>query len=141
MSITIEQLEQMAAEIARQRECVEKIKKEKQAQDKILDELELKFIEALRECGKEKYQSEVGTLYTSHRLSYRVPKTPEQRASFFEYLKQNGDFDNLITVNSQTLNSYCKEKFELAKQAGAEDFEIPGLEPPEVCEVLGFRKT
>lgn len=141
MTITVNQLELMAEEIARQRELVDKIKREKQAQDKILDELEMKFIEALRECGKEKYQSNVGTLYTSHRLSYRVPKTPEAREAFFNYLKEKGVYSDLITVNSQTLNSFCKEQFELARQAGVEDFDIPGLEAPEISEALGFRKT
>lgn len=141
MSITIEQLELMCEEIARQREFVEKIRKEKQAQDKALLDLELKFLEALREVGKDSYKSNVGTLYSIHKVTYRVPKTPEQRQAFFDYLKEKGVYQDLVTVNSQTLNSFAREQFELAKSSGDENFEIPGLESPEVYETLGFRKS
>jgi len=56
----------------------------------------------------------------------RVPKTDEDKAAFFQWLKDMEYYDAYITVNSQSINSLVKKEFELNKDTP--DYQIPGLE-------------
>ena len=106
-----------------------------------LESAEAQMLELLDKAGLKNYRSPHGLASISFRSSVRVPATPEAKALFFNYLKEQGDFDNLITVNSMTLNSYYKEKMAHAIEIGQESFEIPGLEQITVTPILSFRKA
>jgi hypothetical protein len=92
----------------------------------------------MTECGKEKYVVQgFGTLYFSNRMSVTMPKNPEDREAFFNYLKEKGAFDGLITVNSMTLNSFYKQEAEIANSP---DFKIPGIGTPTLIKTLNMRR-
>lgn len=74
-----------------------------------------------------------GTRATISKVDYfsvKVPNTLEKKRELFQYLKQLKIHDELVTVNSQTLNSFYKEQMESAKERGEFDFKIPGVEEP-----------
>ena len=106
-----------------------------------LEDAEAKMLELLEKAGLKNYRSPHGLASISFRTSVRVPADPEAKQKFFDYLKGEGDFDNLITVNSQTLNSYFKEKQALAISLGKEEFSIPGIDHVNVTPILSFRKA
>lgn len=68
-----------------------------------------------------------------------VPKEPEKKKEFFDYLKEKGWFDEWITVHSQTLNAEYKKLYEAAAKEG-EIFEIPGVGEPHIVETVTLRK-
>ena len=82
----------------------------------------------------------IGTIYQSERAYVRTPKSPEEREAFFGYLKQIGEFNDLITVNSQTLNAWFKAKNEAAIDRG-ELLEVPGLKDIGIIKHLSLRKS
>jgi hypothetical protein len=114
------------------------------AERKILNEeyskLEHEVIAYLQAFNKERYSAHFGTVSVVNRFSYKVPKTPEAREKFFNYLKEKGDYDALISVNSQTLNAYCKTELEAAVERGDSDFTVPGLDEPTLFQRAQIRK-
>jgi hypothetical protein len=62
------------------------------------------------------------------------PQTEEDRTAFYDYLKQNGEFEDMVSVHHQKLNSYFNAKLEQAISEGSE-FHIPGLEVKQRKEI------
>ena len=139
--VSVASLEALAKQIADQRLVCDQAQMVRKEADKKLDELEFKMIETLNALGKDAYLSEVGRFGISHRTSIRLP-VGEDREKFFNYLKETGQFDKLIGINSNTLNAWYKTEFERAKEEGRVDsFSIPGLGEPSLTEILSLRKN
>lgn len=102
--------------------------------------VERKILSELKAVGNESYKSSLGTAYISTNLSYKIPKDEANRTALFDYLKKQGTFDTLITVNSQTFNAWCKAETQAAQEAGIFPFAIPGVEDPISYETIRFRK-
>ena len=138
---TLNQMNEICAEIARLRGEETRIKFEAKG---IADALEIKekeVLDTLVANELKSYRSPSGLASLSFRTSVKTPKTDEDRSKFFEYLKSKGIYDAMISVNSMTLNSWYKEEFAGAEQAGTADtFEIPGLTEVTVSPILSFRK-
>lgn len=110
-------------------------------QGKKVDELKAKILVIMNDAKIEKFAvSGRGTVFTVDRFSVSVPKDGEGRQAFFEYLKERGIFDELITVNSQTLNAFYKRCLEEAMEKGDVDFKVPGIEEPKHYCTIGLRK-
>lgn len=107
---------------------------------KTLVELQLKMQAMLEEAGLDSFKSSEGTIYIQERTSFKVPIEAEKREAFFNYLRSKGAFDSLVTVNYQTLNSYCKQEFENAIKNGDVNFKVPGLDEPTLFREIRMRK-
>lgn len=140
-SIKVSDLENLAKDIATQRELCDQAAAAKKELDKELERLENKMIEVLNALDKSSYDAEVGKFIISHRTSVRVPSNPEDKALFVEYLKQKGIADQMLTVHSATLRSFYQSEFDAAKERGDLDFTIPGLGEPTITETLSFIKS
>jgi uncharacterized protein (UPF0335 family) len=138
---TVQDLERLCLEVASQREIVAEFERGKKAANELLETLEQKVLDVFKGLDKTSYDSKVGKFIISHRQSVKLPATPEDRERFFQYLKDSGQFDSTITVHSATLNRLYKDEFEKAKDRGDDDFEIPGIGPPTVAEILSVRKS
>jgi len=140
---TLQDINELGLQIKAERDFKDEHKKILEESNARLRELEAKFIFILQENGLERYSIPgYGTAYLSERLSYKVPKEPEARESFFRLLKERGVFEDMITVYSQTLNSWArKEKEVMGEECEIQDFEIPGLGKPTVSTILGVRKS
>ena len=131
-------VEDLVSRLAAKRQEIDIIARSKKVLDDELATLETQALEALKTMEKTSYSANSGTIFVQHRTSVKVPQDAA-RAAFFEYLKVKGLFENMITVNSATLNSFYKTELVEAVDAGNADFEIPGL-TPSIMEVLSFRK-
>ena len=138
--VTLSQLDQLCMDLADLREKIDDVKNTKSALEQEYEELSQKIVSYLNAHQKDKYDTPLGTFSIRRRLTYATPKTPEEREAFFGYLKKQGVFDDLITVNSQTLNAYAKRELETAKEEGRTDFEIPGLGDPNLYEKIQIRR-
>lgn len=81
-----------------------------------------------------------GQFIVKEMFSVSMPKDPEKKEALFTYLKDKGQFEDLITINSATLNSYWKQELEEAKQEQRGDFAIPGLDDFKSYKQLTMRK-
>jgi len=130
-------------------QAIFKLKKEIEEQERFIDgrketlnKMQGKMLSILERFGRTNYAIPgEGMLIKTERLTVTLPKTPEDRESFFKYLRDKGLFEDLVTVNSQTLNAFYKKEFEAAAQEGrAVGFKIPGISEPKTVVNLNVRK-
>ncbi len=101
----------------------------------------------LKEMNEKTFKSEFGTVTKVTDFSVKMPQG-EDKEKFFNYLKERGAFESLVSVNYQTLNSYYKEQKELAVAAAkangdamaALNFSLPGIGEPKSFETIRFTK-
>lgn len=139
--VTVEDLDFRQEAIFMQRKDYEFKKKLATEANKQLVKMQMEHIAVLQELDKVKYQSASGTFSYRPEESFKVPSTPEDRKLFFDYLKEKGIFDAMITVNSRTLNAFAKEEGVIQEGQGNFDFEIPGLEKSPVVYKPTLRKA
>lgn len=138
--VTVEDMKRQVAVIKELREIEDKFSAQKKEISKQLEEQENKMLTMLEESGVPSFKCELGNVGRTERLSIKTPKTAEDRLAFFGYLKELGLYDEMISVNSATLNSFYKDQFTQAKERGDADFKIPGLLEETITPILWFRK-
>ena len=141
--ITVAEIESLVKELADKRLQVEELKRPYSQAQEELEQIEGKVGGALIEMGKDSYKSEYGTVSRRTEERYNLPATPEDREKFFNFLKEKGVFEQLITVNSNTFNSFIKaekEAVEARDPEAALHFSLPGVPEAKTRHVLSFRK-
>ena len=109
----------------------------------ITDQLEIeegRMLDMLTESNLKNYRGPDGMAAISLRTSVRLPQTDEDKAKFYEHLKELGLYESMISVNSQKLNSFYKAQLEQALEEGRADFQVPGITEVTMTPILSFRK-
>lgn len=101
--------------------------------------LEQKVIAILKAGNIKKYTSGGVSISLKDRVSVKTPKTEEDKAAFFAWLKERGVEEQYLTVNSQSLNSLYKQEREAALERGDLDFKIPGIGEETIYTTLSIR--
>lgn len=127
-------------ELAEKKDQIKVLEAEKKILSGEVRGVEEQIITYLESLSKTKHNTARGLFYIKTRTTYATPKDPESRAAFFNYLKSREVFDDLISVNSSTLNAFAKQELEVAIENGADDFEIPGLGVPSMQQSIVFKK-
>lgn len=139
--ITVQELDQLVAELFEQRQKIEAMEEQVTTENKKLAFMKSKIVDYLKELGREDFKSASGSVSVKAQWRVNLPKSEEDRAAFFAHLKDRGIFDSMITVNSNTLNSYFREEWEAAQESGdAMNFKMPGIGEPKLFEDLYVRK-
>ena len=114
----------------------------KAVEDKISKELEAMKGEVLahfKNADIERHSVKgLGTVSVTSKSSVKVPVGADRQA-FFEYLRKQGIFETMITVNSATLNSWYNQEMEAAIATGKIDFQVPGILEPKPYDVINIR--
>lgn len=108
--------------------------------NKSLKKQEGKLIEIIRECGLESFKCEHGTISVWEKATFATPKEAADRSAFFDYLREKNVFDDMVSVNYNTLNAWAEKEYESAKEKGDLTFAIPGLGAPTVTPMLSKTK-
>lgn len=140
--ITINQLEELCEKMRKLDDEIEADKKALSTKNEEYSKMEAQAVQWLDEMKKTSYKSNHGTIIKNDRWRVNLPQTEEDRAAFFNYLKEQGIFEKMITVNSNSLNSYYMKEWEHVKETNPEDalnFSIPGIQEPKVHKTLSFR--
>lgn len=141
MSITLQEMEKFAAEIDTLRKEEAAASATKKAITEKLEVAENNLIKILGENDLTSYRASCGLLSIAYRTSVKTPKTAEDKQKFYDYLRSKGLYDSMISVNSQTLNSFYKSEMEQAQEAGNSEFAIPGINEVTINETLSFRRV
>lgn len=136
---TLEQMNALVERISRLRAEETEKSDAKKAVTAELEKAEYEMIVALQNHELKNYRSPLGLASLVIKSSVSTPKTDEHKALFYAKLRELGEYDAMISVNSQKLNSWFKEKTELAKEQG-EEFECPGLTEISESISLSFRR-
>lgn len=140
MAIQTDELNNLVTKVFTLRTLKDEVEEKLSEINKEIAKIEDAIVYHLKESNLTTFKGTAGTVTPYERVSYRVPKEPEKRKAFFDYLKSREIFENLITVNHATLNSFAKEHFEAAKARGDMFDQIPGLDAPEITVILSKTK-
>lgn len=101
--------------------------------------VEKDIVANLNDCNKTSWDVEgIGKVFIRNNFAVRNPKTPEAKKAFYDYLKARGLFEDLATINHQTLNAFYKTEREQAE--GDPSFNLPGLEAPTLHQSVVLKK-
>lgn len=141
--MSLQDMETLMIELSDIRGQIDDLKSEEKKLSEAKEKVEAKILEELKAVGNDSYKSTHGTAYIATSLSYKMPKDQTERERLFAYINEKGTdvYNNLITINSQTFNAWCKAETDAAKEAGVFPFEIPGVEDPVSYEQLRFRRN
>lgn len=129
----VEELAEARAEQDRRRQALTE-------QTEKVDELEKRIISTLEAAEMDRLDAAGHYVLLGERTSVKTPKSNAERELFFEYLREKGVYEDLRTVNSQSLNAFYKSELELALGRGELDFSIPGITEVLVVPKLSLRK-
>lgn len=73
--------------------------------------------------------------------NYETRAKVEQTEPFYNYLKEVGVFDDLISVNARTLNKFVKDTRKAKEEEGFFDFSLPGISTYEQPKLNHRRKA
>jgi len=108
----------------------------------IMEEKEFAMQALLEQAGKSKYHVDgIGTVQAISKLTVQTPKTPEDKAKLFTWLKNKLGADGFLTyvsVNHNSLNSLYKTMFEEATDKAT--FSIDGIGQPVERKEIRFTK-
>lgn len=121
---TLKELNDLCDKMYKLKKEADTLKKQSEEKNKQVFVMKSQILDIFAENNMEKHSGTFGTVSTAKRFSAKMPKTQEGREAFFEYLKKQGTFDNLITINSQTLKGWLKAEL---LQKG-EKWQPPGIE-------------
>jgi len=140
-NVTVEELNQLVTDLFELRARKDKLDEELKEMSAQVKSYEGKIIEYLDDLKLESFKGTAGTVSPYQKAAYTVPKTPEEREKFFQYLKDQGIFDSMITVNYNTMNGWAEKEYEAAKERGDIFFSIPGLGAPTITKILSKTKA
>ena len=138
--VTLREFEALIEEAYKLKTAKEELEAQAEAIGAKLTAVQTQLLAFMEQFEKTSYKSKFGNIIRVQKSSVKVPKDPEAKAQFFAYLEAKGIKEDLLTVNSMTLNSFYKAEKEAAIAAGAEEFSIPGLEAPTAYFQLQMRK-
>jgi len=125
--------------ISKKRSEIDQIELTVKALNKELKTLEEKALSLLEGMGLKSYPSPFGTVTARETWRVNVPQG-DNREKFFSFLKDKG-LGAMMTVNSNTLNSYFNKEWQAAIDSGrAMEFSIPGIGEPSRYVSLSLRK-
>lgn len=118
-------------------DAAKEVLKEKSA---IVDKIEMELKNYLTEYTalNGKFHTKYGTVSLMKRMGVKVPKG-EELMEFFDYLEKRGAFEELATVNSNSLNSWYKSELQAREAEGNYDTNIPGLGAPTQSTFIKFK--
>lgn len=134
-AVTMADMEALASKGRELRAKKDELKKQESDVEQELKGVQKRIIAYLEHFGLTKYESAGGKVFVTNKRSVKVPKDEADRDSFFAWLKERGIFDQLITVNSQTLNAMYNRECD----ATGGDVSIPGLGPATEYKSVTFK--
>ena len=101
--------------------------------DTILGTLDLLELESIKAHGF--------LFFKETRSSVTTPKSPEEKKALFDFLESKGIFLEMVSVNSQTLNSLYKSLEAEALKRGELEFRLPGVPEPTTYINLKLKRA
>lgn len=105
-----------------------------------LKTLELRMVQGLESLGVESVSVCGYTFYLYPIFSASLPDSEEDRKAFFDYIKERGLFESMITVHKKKLSKWYQSELNNALEQGDIDFSVPGISDVSSYVNLGMRK-
>jgi hypothetical protein len=142
-SVTVKDLDNLVAEMAKKKAEIEALEEQTTEKNKELAAMQAKAYNYLRELGREDFKSPSGSLSIRQSWSITLPKTPEDKAALFDWMKSKGIYDAYASVHATALKSLFMAERETYIKEGGDPmiFSLPGLTPAKLFETANFTKS
>lgn len=142
MPVTVADLDNLIKQISDKRQAIEDQDAITAQLNKELFSLKETAVSHLKELGRDDYKCPFGAIVLKNRWSVNLPKSEEDRAALFSWMKEKGIYDAYVTVNSNSLKSLFLKEREIALESGdAVGFSLPGCGEAKLFEDLSFNKS
>ena len=138
------QFKQLVEDMFTQKSKIDRMNVNLGIEKETLEDMKLKISNYLEQVDLRSFKGQSCTVTNVQKASNKTPKDNISKDAFLNYVKENYDYDrllSLISVNSAKLNVFCSEAEAKAVEAGDLDFKIPGLEEPKYYTQLSIRKV
>jgi len=139
--VTLKDLASLMTKLKEMRDAKDAVKKQASEMEAEIGKLEQKLIEYLKDSGMTSHKANGVHIILTKRVSVAQPATPEDKQALFDYLREKGEFDGMVSVNAQTLTSWARREIEAKKEAGVFGWLPPGLKEPNEYDTLSLRKA
>jgi hypothetical protein len=127
--------------LGNEKDTIEQMERAVTEENKKLALLEAKAVAWLDELGRESYKHPRGSIGVNEKWRFNLPQGDENKAKFFNYLRERGLYDKYATVNANSYNSFLLAEWEVAKEEGrGMEFSVPGVPEPKFFRALSTRK-
>ena len=138
--VTVETLKALVKDAFKAKAELDIIKKKKTEMEADFKEMTNKILAYLEDLELDSFKVPgFGNAIVQNKFSVKVPREPDEKAKLFKHLQDRGQFLEMATVNSMTLNSYYKQELANAIDEGVE-YELPGVGEPMHYQSLQMRK-
>lgn len=138
--VTLKDLNQFCENLVQLREEKEDINEQLKTVQEKITELEQKIILIMSEHALPNFKSSFGSISIRTIKSITQPAGIEKKLELFEYLRAQGIFEELVSVNSRTLSSWAAKEIEAKEKEGVFGWVPPGLSSPTEIKALSVRK-
>lgn len=128
----VSDLDKIVSELREAKDAIKDLKDEQKKWNDMAAGCEARLLEYFEETGKTQHVGVDAKVHVRETMSFKTPKTRDDKEKFFNYLKEKGEdiYWGLATVNSQTLNAFCKQELQIANDNKVFPFTVPGIEDP-----------
>jgi hypothetical protein len=138
--VTLSSLNQLCADYKQACETEDAKKEELKQYVDEREKIESKILTILKEQNLPNFKTAIGTFSVRNNKSVAQPENIEEKRKLFDYLREQGIFEEMVNVNSRTLNSWAAKEVEAKEKAGVFGWAPPGLKTPTLYQSLSFRK-
>lgn len=135
--VTLAQMNELSEHIVKLRAEKEQKESELKITNESIKKAENQFIQFLKEAGMKNFKNEQGNFSITKRVTVNQPS---DREAFIDYLKCKGEFEEMISFNSNKLKSYVMAEIEEKAREGEVNWLPPGIEKPGEFETISYRK-
>lgn len=143
-SITTAQLDYEVTQLQAAKLVYEEAKAKSDASFAVYDQQRTKLVNILTAANKKSYKVDgVGLVTVKEQAKVQTPKTPEEKAELFKWLKEEMGAEGFLTyatVNHAQINSLHKLKSEEYAEKGI-NFTMPGVGLPTTEKILSFTRS
>ena len=140
-AVTVKEFSQICESLVKLRDKKDEIEEQLKLANIDIKKCEAKILEYMKEYGIPQWKGPFGTLSIKTNRSISQPATPEDREAFFDYLRAQGIFEEMISVNSRTLSSWAAKEIEAKEREGIFNWVPPGLKPATEHQSIALRKN
>jgi hypothetical protein len=140
MSMTMDDMSAMCAKFSELKQAKSDLEDQASELGKQIASLQEQIIEKFVEYEIPRFEGPFGTLSVVASSTFKQPETTEEKLKLFEYLKEQGLYEEMVKVDSRTLSSWATKEVEAKERDGIMGFIPPGLAQPHQFMKLSLRK-
>lgn len=140
MEVTIKELNELCTNMYELKAEALALSDQAKEKNKAVAVLQAKILDLFEEHDMTSHAGPFGKVIKTKRYSVKKPTTPEDKQAFYGYLKEQGIFEDMISVHSSTLQSYVKQEIEAMESEGRLGWKPPGINDVGTTNTISMRK-